>query len=172
MERCFSPIEQNFASPSIVFAAACARLGNGIAMPQATLESQTRPDSTIWRRRATIPKAWLTSLRESLSSGPKKRSSFYPWAKFPASTRTKADSLRDQSNYFTVTTSEFHDIQQRVASLIANLTRPVRRDSRKPPGVTPPDCHNLTSDSAYSRLMPATGQPCSPNCGFPCCRRE
>src|ERR1019366_4799745 len=62
----------------------------------------------------------------------KRGSAFNPWAKFPASTRTQADSLRDRRSGFIVTTSEFHDVRQRVASLIAKLTPPGAAPTLRP----------------------------------------
>jgi hypothetical protein len=64
----------------------------------------------------------LADFFQRILSVPKRRSSLYPWAKFPASTRTQANSLRDQRGDFIVTTSEFYHVQQRVASRIAELT--------------------------------------------------
>jgi predicted Zn-dependent protease len=109
--------------------AVCARLAGAHAMPMAsvdgpgTLESQADQAGLEYMARAGYdPEGLADFFERALSSMPKK--AFHPWAKFPASTRTEAGSLRDERSHFIVTTSEFHDIQDRVASLIAKPTPP------------------------------------------------
>jgi len=92
---------------------------------QATLESQADQVGHEYMAKAGYdPEALADFFERILSSGPKRASAFSSWVKFPASTRTQSDSLRDQRSDFIVTTSEFHEIQQRVASQIAKLTPP------------------------------------------------
>jgi predicted Zn-dependent protease len=114
----------------LISEAVCARLGGAFAIPmvfangQATLEAQSDQAGLEYMAKAGYDPEGLADFFERILSGPKRRSSFYSWAKFPAATRTQADSLRDQRSDFIVTTSEFHDIQDRVASLTAKLTPP------------------------------------------------
>jgi predicted Zn-dependent protease len=111
--------------------AVCARLAGAFAMTmtfangQTTLESQADQAGLEYMARAGYDTEGLADFFERIVSSRRNRgSAFSPWVKFPASTRTLADSLRDQRSGFIVTTSEFHDVQQRVASLIAKLTPP------------------------------------------------
>ena len=121
----------------IYFAAACARLGGTFATRmvsvngQRTLESQADQAGLEYMARAGYdPEGLADFFERTLSSMPKK--AFNPWAKFPASTRTQADSLCDRRSGFIVTTSEFHDVRQRVASLIAKLTPPGAAPTLRP----------------------------------------
>jgi predicted Zn-dependent protease len=115
----------------LVSEAICPRLAGAFAMPMAFANEQPALESESDRagleymvKTGYDPEALADFFERTLSVPKGNLSLFYPWAKFPASTRTQADSLRDQRSDFIVTTSEFHDVQQRVSSLIAKLTPP------------------------------------------------
>jgi hypothetical protein len=108
-----------------VFAAVSARLGGAFVMPmvlangQAALESPADQVGLEYMAGAGYdPEALADFFERILSSMPKRASAFSPWANFPASTE------RRPTHYATTGAAEFHDIQDRVASLIARLTPP------------------------------------------------
>jgi beta-barrel assembly-enhancing protease len=89
--------------PMVWASGACARLAGAFAIPmffangQAILEAQSDQVGLEYMAKAGYdPEALADFFDRILSSGPKRASAFSSWVKFPASTRTQSDSLRDQ----------------------------------------------------------------------------
>jgi len=110
----------------LIWYASCLRWDPhaGLAIPvgfiarQAELESQADQLGMGYMDKAGYDPGALADLFERLATQGKRTPSIYKrWLVFPASTRTKAEALRAQRRDYVVTTSEFREFQQRVASL-------------------------------------------------------
>jgi predicted Zn-dependent protease len=115
---------QNTGHIPLIWYVGCARSSARLAIPiglvdrQADLESQADQLGLGYMQKAGYDPEALADLFERMLSQVRKPSVFQPWATFPVSTRTRADALRDQRSDYLVTTSEFREIQQRLAALL------------------------------------------------------
>jgi predicted Zn-dependent protease len=121
---------QSIGQIPLIFYAGCVRLSAGaLAIPmqlgdrQAALESQADKLGLGYLDKAGYDPGALADFFERTLSQVRKPGVFNSWTKFPAATRTQADSLRTRGNNFVMTTSEFSGIQQRVSALGAASVR-------------------------------------------------
>ena len=130
------PDPRNIGQIPIVWAADCLRLSPGaFSRPmvfmdrQAALESHADQLGLGYLDKAGYDPGALADLFERvLPQKTRKPSVFQPWLKFPASTRTQADAMRNQRSSYVVNTSEFGDIQLRLEAVL----RPVGSAEGRP----------------------------------------
>jgi predicted Zn-dependent protease len=116
---------QNTGQIPLIWYTGCVRWSaRGLAIPtglvnrQAPLESQADQLGLGYMDKGSYDPEALADLFERMLSQIRKPSVFQPWATFPVSTRTCADTLRDQRSDYLVTTSEFREIQRRLAAIL------------------------------------------------------
>jgi predicted Zn-dependent protease len=115
----------NVALIPVVFNGLCARGGTfPMAMPMGFLKSQSDAEAQAdllgldYLNEAGYDPIGLVDLFERiLAQGPRGLSAFMPWLKFPATTRSGVEQLRNRPAEYVVTTSEFRDVQRRLTAI-------------------------------------------------------
>jgi predicted Zn-dependent protease len=126
-------------TPLLAWRGLCVR-GRAMAYPvpvgflkrQGEDESQADLLGLDYLDKAGYDPGALADLFERILAGGGKPSPSEPWLAFPASTRTRADALRNQRSVSVVNTSEFRDIQQRLAALFPPQPAPVVKPTLYP----------------------------------------